>query len=293
MANTPTDSQQQKQQTQPITYSPPNHSIEDIDKPPIVLVPTLTPPHVVAHQHSPSYSHSTTATPSSLNDPANQQTTSTNSVTSTTHFTMTTTDVMKQHLPPRKRIQSLKKQFTKPNLSAPVIPSSQSIISEPNDTLPTKEAAMVVPSVDQPINEITTTTNSSHNSSRSSSPLVNIEDDSGETTETDDEDYFHQQQQNKKRHKDDTTYDDEDDIGSGQSKQTVIIQPATTITTPSAVSKKPTVTSMQKTKKPLKKHWTKTKNILESSDVLPTDRQDNIHPSSSSLSPWAPDEKLD
>ncbi|CAO3618001.1 unnamed protein product [Cunninghamella blakesleeana] len=68
-----------------------------------------------------------------------------------------------QQLPQRKQIKTLKKQFTKPNLSAPVIPNSQLITpnlskgNNPSDSTPTSTTTTT-----------TTTNNNNNNNSKSS-----------------------------------------------------------------------------------------------------------------------------
>ncbi|CAO3599145.1 unnamed protein product [Absidia cylindrospora] len=251
---------------QQFTYSPPHYSAEESNEPTIpIQVPTLTPPHssTTPHHHlQRSDFHSTTNdygdTP--LIDPV--KTTTTEKPPPTSFTTTITGDQPSstQHLPPRKRIQSLKKQFTKPNLSVPV--SSQSLtiplVSKEISTSKATTTTIEQPFSKTPTASITDRNYSSSKRSKSPSPLLDIEDDSGDTTETDDDDL--QQQRRKVSSSESTTLFDNGTTNDlpGGSKQAVVIQqqqqkqqsiPRSTIPTP------PSSKTSQKLKEPLKKHW--------------------------------------
>ncbi|ORZ18773.1 hypothetical protein BCR42DRAFT_232247 [Absidia repens] len=254
---------------QQFTYSPPHHSTEELNEPAIpIQVPTLTPPH---HHLQRSDFHSTTNdygdTP--LIDPVKTAATKKHSTTSLATTIKDDQPSSTQYLQPRKRIQSLKKQFTKPNLSVPV--PSQSLIHESTVAVPevtketstsnantatTEHQSFSIATAKTLTASITDRNHFSNNRSRSPSPLVDIEDDSGDTTETDDDDL--QQQRRKVSSSESTTQYDDDTTNNlpGGSKQAVIIQQQQQQSIPlSAIPTPPSSKPSQKLKEPLKKHW--------------------------------------
>ncbi|KAI8338552.1 hypothetical protein BC941DRAFT_423206 [Chlamydoabsidia padenii] len=251
MANTQIKQASYKQQQ--LTYSPPQQTTEESHEPSIPLqVPTLTPPHSsnTTQHHKQQYGQPHSPTNSVENAYCIDLTKQTAPKQSPSTLLDTATLVYKpasQCLPPRKRIQPLKKQFTKPNLSSPVIPLSQPITMEAVE--PTNTGVWTY---QESPSSSTRTSTAIQVDSRSPSPLVDIEDNSGETTETDDDDW--QQRKISSTSEPILMKDDDDDHLFTPTKHAIIInkQQQQSLPTPSPDStsalKKP-----QKAKKPLKK----------------------------------------
>lgn len=262
MANTEQTSQASYKQ-QPLAYSPPQQPTEELNESSIpVQVPTLTPPHSSNTTAGLHHKQQTDQQSQSLIEAipisnANKQSSSSPppqanpSSAATAALATSVSKPANQCLPPRKRIQSLKKQFTKPNLAVPVIPQTN---IEPHDNHSTTTArTLYSPSSSIPA---IPSTSFSHTASRSPSPFVDIEDNSGETTETDDDDW----QQRKSSNTTLTGADDDDkDYLFKPTKHAIIInqqqQQHGTLPTPSPDHTLSLSNKASKAKKPLKQHW--------------------------------------
>ncbi|ORZ09808.1 hypothetical protein BCR42DRAFT_115476 [Absidia repens] len=244
-----------------LTYSPPLQNTKDSNLPnlsPAIPSPSLTPPHSVTTPTSTTHTHpkdNTNYTKKNLADDTTllNRTDTDNQPCAALETVASLDQALIRRLPPRKRMQSLKKQFTKPNLSVPVLSTApcltMNLVSSATSPL-LQEHASSLPSTAT----ITTTTetipmqstsktdintayhiginsssssrnynnnnndNKNSSSSRSPSPIIDIEDDSGDTTETDDEDDW---KLHRKRSISESTLLSDD---FGRPKHTVIIQ---------------------------------------------------------------------